>query len=260
MSSRKFWIHLDHFSQEQIDTFIAIEFPTPAGDPKAKLNEYKTIGQLYNGIIKLLEALVKTLGADKVFIKDHSRQIAPEHYYNSGGEIIKVTDLKSAKEAIELIIEQGEGTEDNIWEMTNNQKPVRELSHYYKFVEIKEGRRYLPSQTDPNEMPMGAPLDVRWDKIFPMKRDVKTADYPDNEAGKALAASSHHFDMGYRTLLEHLQMAFTGQQEKMRDAIMIMFKMKYAAIDLMRTPFPGEEGVNAGPGFQFLDKKGKVTA
>lgn len=259
MSASKFWIHLDYFSQDQIDTFIAIEFPTPAGKPKAKLNQYETIGQLYNGIIKLLEALVKTHGEDEVFIKDHSRQIAPEHYYNSGGGIIKVTDLKSAKEAIELIIEQGEGTEDTIWDIKNNKKPVRELAHYYKFVEIKEGRRYLPTQIDPTEMPMGEPLDVRWDKIFPMQRDVKTEDYPDNEAGKALAASSQHFNMGYRTLLEHLQMAFTGEQAKMRDAIMIMFKMKYAAIDLMRTPFPGKKGVNAGPSFQFLDKKGKVN-
>ena len=33
----------------------------------------------------------------------------PEYYYSGGGELIAVTDLESARAAIRLISEQGEG-------------------------------------------------------------------------------------------------------------------------------------------------------
>ena len=85
-----------------------------------------------------------------------------------------------------------------------------------------------------------------------MQANIKTADYPNTPDGNALRAKSNQFNVGYRALLDCLQQAFNGEQERMKDAVMIMFKMKYAAIDLMRTPFPGKEGVNAGPSFEFL--------
>jgi hypothetical protein len=255
-SSRHFWINLGHFSKEQIETFVAIEFPTPKGHPRAKLTEYMTIGQLYNGIIDLMELLeAKARKAGKtIFTGNIAHQVGPEHYYNSGGEIIVVKDLSSARNALKLIIEQGEGTEDDIWENKDNQTPVSELAHYYKFLEILCERQYSPTQTNPNELPQGEPLHVKWDKVFPMKANVKTDEYPKGKEGEELRAKSKHFNESYGVLLEMLQAAFTGHQEKLREAIMVMFKLKYSAIDLMRTPFPGLKDTNAGPSFEYLGK------
>ncbi|MGO4119361.1 ferritin-like domain-containing protein, partial [Rhizobium ruizarguesonis] len=69
------------------------------------------IGEFYSTIaegIKYLEA--EAHGAvTTIFTGDMSRQITSEYYYSGGGELFPVTYLKSALEAIDLIIEQGEG-------------------------------------------------------------------------------------------------------------------------------------------------------
>ncbi|MGO8557617.1 ferritin-like domain-containing protein, partial [Rhizobium ruizarguesonis] len=59
------------------------------------------------GDIKYLEAEAHGAGTT-IFTGDRSRQITSEDYYSGGGELFTVTDLKSALEAIDLIIEQGE--------------------------------------------------------------------------------------------------------------------------------------------------------
>ena len=59
-----------------------------------------TIGQLYAAIEDNLKKVCK---GNKYFIKDHSRQVTPEYFYNSGGQIMMVTNLEEALQALDVI-------------------------------------------------------------------------------------------------------------------------------------------------------------
>jgi hypothetical protein len=69
--------------------------------------DYQTVGHLYRGIEQGLERLVERYGESGVFIGPPQAQATTAVFEWS--ELTAVTDLASAKAAIELIVEQGEG-------------------------------------------------------------------------------------------------------------------------------------------------------
>lgn len=69
--------------------------------------EYSTVGHLYRGIADGLRDLVAALGEERVFIGDPHAQATPARFH--WPELTAVTDLRSGLEAVERIIEQGEG-------------------------------------------------------------------------------------------------------------------------------------------------------
>jgi Ferritin-like len=71
------------------------------------LQEFETIGELYRSILAGLEYLEGRLGPERLFIGPPSAQATEEHF--RWPELVAVTDLASAKQAIDTIVEQGEG-------------------------------------------------------------------------------------------------------------------------------------------------------
>lgn len=71
------------------------------------LQEFDTIGQLYRSIQAGLEHLAGRLGPERLFIGPANAQATEEHF--RWEELVAVTDLASAKRAIDTIVEQGEG-------------------------------------------------------------------------------------------------------------------------------------------------------
>ena len=71
------------------------------------LQEFDTIGQLYRSIEAGLVYLDERLGPARLFIGPPSAQATEEHF--RWPELIAVTDLASARRAIDTIVEQGEG-------------------------------------------------------------------------------------------------------------------------------------------------------
>ena len=71
------------------------------------LQEFDTIGQLYRSIQAGLEHLAERLGTERLFIGPPSAQATEEHF--RWPELVAVTDLASARRAIDTIVEQGEG-------------------------------------------------------------------------------------------------------------------------------------------------------
>ena len=69
--------------------------------------DFETISHLYRSIEDGLETLTERMGEDKLFIGPPSAQATGEHFRFR--ELVAVTDLASAKAAIETIVEQGEG-------------------------------------------------------------------------------------------------------------------------------------------------------
>jgi hypothetical protein len=87
--------------------------------------EWRTVGHLYRGIEAGLAHLCNRYGEDAVFIGPASAQAVTDIF--EWPELIAVTDLASAQQAIEVIVEQGEGARGDWTE-----------SHFGTFVGILE--------------------------------------------------------------------------------------------------------------------------
>ncbi len=87
--------------------------------------DYVSQGHLYHGAINGLARLVEACGEDDVFVGHGEAQVSAAEFGLPG--LFKVTDLASAKRAIEEIVLQGEGAPAH-----------RDNSHYARFAAIKE--------------------------------------------------------------------------------------------------------------------------
>ena len=97
---------------DDAEGFEAIEQAVPLPhDPEDEivphLQEFDTIGQLYRSIHAGLEHLDERLGPKRLFIGPPNAQATEEHF--RWPELVAVTDLASARQAIDTIVEQGEG-------------------------------------------------------------------------------------------------------------------------------------------------------
>ena len=86
----------------------AVPLPHDEGDEIVPhLQEFETIGQLYRSIQDGIELLAERLGPDRLFIGPANAQATEEHF--RWPELVAVTDVASARRAIDTIVEQGEG-------------------------------------------------------------------------------------------------------------------------------------------------------
>jgi hypothetical protein len=214
-SDDAFQVSLLKFSPAAIETFKRIERPAKADAPPQP-HDFATIGQFYEAIEN---GLKRVCADDKHFIKDHSRQVTPNHYYyGGGGKAVVVTDLASALKALEEIVNQGEGIDHTIFD--GDQKIFgldQEYAHYFRFNEIHLGRYYADDDT-PKSGPSGPMLPVDWTAVYDMQPNPKMADYPPGS--------------------------------EIRDK-MEMYELKYKALALMRIP-SGSKGQTVGPSFEYL--------
>lgn len=263
--STDFKVGLGKFSRETVETFRKIERSehVEEGQPlvaSRSLEEYLlevigydptkdfySIGLFYAEIIRGLNALYKEKG-DALFCGDFERQITPAYYYNGGGDIIPVNDLRSAIRALKVIQEQGEGSRnETIYDAE------RELAHDYRFQQILLGQYYTidkddPTKSDrPNE-PTGKKFTVDWDAVYPIKENAKLSDYPE---GSEVRAAALEFHSAYSDFLAQIQYAFNGHPEHLIPAVGGMFRLKEKTNSLMRNPIPGSPGVNAAPLFRL---------
>ena len=113
---------------DDADGFAAVGQARPLtdGDQLMAVPEsYQTVGHLYRGIEQGLERLVERHGEGGVFMGPPEAQATTEVF--EWPELTAVTDLASAKAAIELIVEQGEGSRGD-WRD----------AHFGKFVALLE--------------------------------------------------------------------------------------------------------------------------
>jgi len=243
-----FEVPLLPFGPEGLDVFLKIEQPAAPGDlPES--HEYETIGQFYGAIRDGLCALCEELGAPRVFCGDPARQIA-DAPFAGGGRIIAVNGLATALSALDEIVEQGEGARHvEVWDGDHDEgHPDREqVAHYYRFQELKLGRRYRRGDT-PQSGPTGDTISIDWNGIRPMRRNPRTADHA---AGSAVRRAQETFNQSYCALLRSLDTAFNGSPQTLRTAIGSMYRLKVQAQALME--MPTEDGLTtAGPTFEYV--------
>lgn len=281
---KDFKVGLSKFSPETVWTFLKIERSKEVSEDKPLVVSrtlqnvlsvfgydptytFYSIGEFYAEIIRGLYALDREYKKDgkNLFCGDSRRQITPEYYYNGGGDIIPVTDVRSAIRALKVIQEQGEGSRVGaIYDAE------RVLSHFYRFQqllqpwdeaqwadgegELDEGRDYKgqyykvntddPESSDQPNHPTGEPFEVDWDAVYPVKENAKLSDYPQ---GSELYVAAQKFQAAYSSFLGEIENAFDGNREDLIPAVGGMFRLREQANLLIRNPIPGMEGVNAAP-------------
>lgn len=234
------------FGPEALEMFLRLELPE-APTAVAESDHYETIGQFYDAIEEGFRYLAETLGEDKLFSGDPKRQVTAGPFHHSAGAVQPVTDLESALDALEEIVEQGEGTaRGEVWDGDRDIfHPDRdEVAHYYRFQELKLGRRYQRGDT-PQSGPTGEAVTVDLAGVSPMQPN------PRRSADPQIRAAQEEFDATYCTLLFLLEQAFTGEPALIRDATRAMFGLKSEVLKLMQ--LSEDERTTAGPTFQYVD-------
>jgi Ferritin-like len=252
-----FEVGVGPLSDEALDTFLLIENPShppktvrlatsAASKPRVLLlaeeNGYETIGDFYSAVEEGLRALDSK---GKIFTGDPKRQVPKEFYGGpgQGGEIIEVSDLKTALAALEQIVEQGEG---DVTKPPPGDKfdPEGELAHFYRFQELRLGREYEPEDM-PGE-PTGPAIEMDFGKVFPMRRNLKVA-----ELSEPLKKRAEEVNAVYSMVVNQVQKGINGQPTALGEAIGLMIKLKGGAPRLLKEKLPGGSGENSGPTFEY---------
>src|SRR4051794_27562682 len=245
---QSFRIELLPFGPQALDSFLRIEQPSRAGAPP-EADRYETIGQFYEAIERGLRHLCEALGEGAVFSGNPERQITASYPYGGSGRIVVVRDLASAMQALTEIVEQGEGSaQSDIWDGDHQMFHADrdEVAHYYRFEELRLGRRYQQGDT-PSSGPTGKTVEVAWDAVRPMRPNPRVADSsPRSEVRDAQEA----FNAAYCTLLYLLEQAFNGDPSMLGTATGAMFGLKAQAVALMA--HESGDGYAAGPTFEYV--------
>jgi hypothetical protein len=245
-SNPRFNVGIEKFKPHSIETFLKIEKPSvPNAKPQGE--NYDTIGQFYEAVKLGLQFVDDKEGG--IFKSENNyKQITPEQYYGSGGQIYPVYSLKNALDAINEIVGQGEGLNHTI------EDPDHVLfgedidyAHYFKFNEIYMERRYLKGQS-PETDPQGSKVDIDWNSVHDMQDNPKMAYYAeDTPIYKKMLA----FNVTYMKILDGIEKACNGKPEMLMIAIHLMYDLKYKAIELMTTP--NSKGQMVGPSFEYVN-------
>jgi hypothetical protein len=274
-----FYVSLTKFSPKAVETFLKIERPAPEPKPsdenvtldgvrfltrdrlvgirakrvgllpslenphkKGELLHFYSIGEFYKAIIKGIRYVSNDIGESKLFNGDPAKQIGPEHYYSGGGEIVVVTDLASAEQAMNLIADQGEGYGGGIGAKDG------ELSHFYRFQQIELGRHYRIG--DQKGVPTGDELEVHYDEVHAILPNAKVANYP---VGSEVREAAVEFNRFYKSVLAEIEAALNGKPEMLAAATGRMRQIRFSAERLMHVRIPGTDA-QAAPTFELDDK------
>lgn len=239
---KRFIVPLKKASIELIrDVFMTIEEPEDPlrfpDDTDPAHPDYHTIGAFYLAIEKAIERL-----GDSIFIGNPALQLTE---WFPAGELFPVTDVDSASRAINIIIEQGEGT------TTAPTDPEGRNAHYYRFSEIVEGRRLVPNANAPlGYAYSGIRIPFDPDGVWPMVDNPPLVKLP---ARSLVARYANEFDETYTALLHAIDAAVNGDPKQLDVAVGVMYALRLGAQQLMSTPIPDrDDGVTAGPRWKFL--------
>lgn len=231
---QRFEVPLKAFSLDVVEhVFMRIEEPDepiqfPVASAMAVLvqQQFQTIGDFYRSVRASLKP--------EWFTGDPARQVK--------GIVKPVLALADAQAAIDLIVEQGEGT-------TTSPLSGPEIAHYYRFAEILHGRTLVPDTTVTEKFSYsGAAIPFDAAAVRPIVESPTSALYP---KGSKLRVESDLFNQIYSNLLRALHVTFNGQPDSLDDAIGLMFDLKLQAIKLMDMPMGN--GTNGAPCYEFVN-------
>ena len=254
-------VHLRPFSTDVVrDTFMVIEHPehaleyqdSAAVQPAAAAVPQKTIGEFYSRISRAIGE-----HGEGLFTGHADKQVSQGF---AAVEVIPVKDVASAQQAIEIIIEQGEGTSTS--PVDPDGRPG-DLAHYYRFEEIAKGRRLV---RNPDAGPH-TPPDRRWsfsgpripfdsDGVLPLVSDPKVNDPnapPTYAEGTTARRLCDTFNYTYTSVLKALHDVFNGKPHTLPQAIGLMWSLEEQFLEMAQFPAdPSQpDGPRAAPSFEY---------
>jgi len=245
------------------DVFMAIEEPehpldipvkqvdlvnTPAHDSTeqpASNQDFSTIGEFYNEILLKLKALNKE---QNIFTGDPKNQLVNTQWFPEN-ELFAITNIERAEEAIDIIVDQGEGTTTSPFD-TEGQP-----AHYYRFGEIFYGKRLIKDDTAKHGWAYaGDPVELDASNILNLKPNPKASDYPPGSVARRYADQTN---FTYSSLLNALHDTFNGNPANIDDAMGLMYELRLQVQKMVTINLgPNEHGIEevAAPPFQFVTK------
>jgi Ferritin-like len=205
-----------------------------------QLQEFDTIGQLYRSIQAGLEHLDGRLGAERLFIGPPNAQATEEHF--RWPELVAVTDLASARQAIDTIVEQGEGARGE-WRDAHFGRLLGILDEY---LELKEA--------DPAFEPARPVVAAN---VRPQSTGIEVPLITDPGTTRAMDL----LNVTYEVLLQLLSRYFAHTDEtpqQLQVLADVSVSLMYTAIKplgtvVTRLPVgPHLPGTTAGPGFELF--------
>lgn len=250
-------LHLRPCSQELMrDIFCPLELPA-AQDAPAQPDQYQTLGQFYqaikDGLLRVDAAEGKELWK---YAKDSVAWQYQRAYWNrdGGGEPVAIIDLATALEALNMVVEQGEGVNPGTATVpidpVNPTPGLDELSHYARFQRIEQGIE-----------PIGTVRDI--------VTDPRISDFTEPAAGLAkLFNAAYCYTLAMLDKLYNLPADFTPETTSPRyllerTFVSAMSGLLYPLADLlMQTPAttPQKDGpaLCAAPTFEYYDFAGEI--
>jgi CDGSH-type Zn-finger protein/truncated hemoglobin YjbI len=216
---------------------------TPAmqpGEIVPRSQDFKTVGHLYRSIEAGIAHLADKFGERRLFVGPPRAQ-ATEQYFG-WPELVAVTDVASAQEAIDEILEQGEG----------NRGPWKD-AHFGQFVEILDEYDAL-REANPAFDPVRPVVTVN---VRPSERDTGVPLVTDPLTSQVMDL----FNVSYEVLLLMLQRFFAHTEETdtqlkaLADAtVNLMFGAIKPIGDLVTTLPAGPDypARTAGPSFELF--------
>lgn len=221
--------------------FMEIEKPEHPIDIQAlrAAPDYHTIGEFYAA----LDAKITELGP-KAFEKGRFDEEMVDNTWFPADQLFRITDATSASAAIEVIVRQGEGT---------RQSPLdaqHEPAHYYRFQQIVKGRRLITDHDAQSGFIYGgAPIVLDTANVWNMQSNPPAPDTL--PVGSDARRTAIAFAYGYTSLLTALHGVFNGAPATIGRAMGLMYQLRLAAQDVLRTPLPGQPDVSTGLSFTY---------
>ena len=190
-----------------------------------------TIGQFYQAIKAQMAELA---AGSNIFVGAPSRQLG-----NGLPGLIRVTDLSSANNAIDLIVKQGEGTP------LSPLNPADAPAHYYLFASAYNGRELVPQPGVPPFAYAGDPIPFDEGGVV----RLVTNPTPKRYEGTAAAGANEQFNRTYTQLLRVLHKTFNGSPLSIFESINVMKQLRGEALALAKIEL--EPCLFAGPTFTY---------
>lgn len=251
-------VRLAPFNRDTLQHFIYLERPEGSDEPDAEsficaqtyergqhglkltpaAQDYLTVGHLYRSVEAGLKTLVERHGEAAVFIGDPALQVGPETVTLDG--LINVTDLATACQALETIVEQGEGASGR-----------SQNSHYQRFVAIREAFDAWGADVQPAHTAATNPV-------------MRKPPFPEGRVWVSREDARGVIDLGnatYNHMLRCLSQGFaaTDPAEKklmVNTAIDLMMAVVPLGQELARMKANDEDDCNAGLSFATLRNPG----
>lgn len=238
-------VGLAKYSKEQVKSvFMEIEEPEEPLDIPVKTKmmaeaapQFHTIGEFYMALSKKIEEI-----APDNLPGDAAKQVTSPFF--SSDLLFPILTKQDAIKAIDIIVEQGEGTETSPIDFDG------EIAHYYRFEELYVGKRLEKDESEKVGYSFSGPV-IPFDpaNVQPILSNTKASMFsPGSEERRRV----DEFNASYQSLLNGLHLTFNGNPDMLKDTIGLMFDIKLYGEKLCGIPFPGKKGVNIGPPFEYV--------